>query len=85
MVAVIAWLFGLPTELVRQGELVFAGVLPVTAALTLMLVGSLVLIVTAHSQVDYALVARESRLIVDTRNALARVPDGELRARVVRA
>jgi UDP-N-acetyl-D-glucosamine dehydrogenase len=45
----------------------------------------LVLIVTAHSQVDYALVARESRLIVDTRNALARVPDGELRARVVRA
>jgi UDP-N-acetyl-D-glucosamine dehydrogenase len=33
-----------------------------------------VVIVTDHSAVDYALVARHARLVVDTRNALARVP-----------
>jgi len=33
-----------------------------------------VLIVTDHTAVDYALVARHARLIVDTRNAMARVP-----------
>ena len=31
-----------------------------------------VVIVTDHSDVDYALVARSARLVVDTRNALAR-------------
>jgi UDP-N-acetyl-D-glucosamine dehydrogenase len=36
-----------------------------------------VIIVTDHSDVDYALVARHARLVVDTRNALARVRGGE--------
>jgi len=31
-----------------------------------------VVIVTDHTDVDYALVARSARLVVDTRNALAR-------------
>jgi UDP-N-acetyl-D-glucosamine dehydrogenase len=31
-----------------------------------------VVIVTDHSDVDYALVGRSARLVVDTRNALAR-------------
>jgi len=42
-----------------------------------------VLIVTHHSAVDYALVGREARLIVDTRNVMARVPG--VAARVVKA
>lgn len=43
----MAWLFGLPAEAVRQGELVFAGLLPVTAALTLLLLASVVIAATA--------------------------------------
>lgn len=42
-----------------------------------------VIIVTDHSDVDYAKVGRESRLVVDTRNAMSRVPGGS--ARVVKA
>jgi UDP-N-acetyl-D-glucosamine dehydrogenase len=42
-----------------------------------------VLIVTNHSSVDYALVGEHARLIIDTRNAMARVPSP--RARVVKA
>lgn len=34
-----------------------------------------VLILTDHSKVDYALVAREARLIVDTRNATGHLPE----------
>lgn len=41
------------------------------------------LIITAHSAIDWAMVGREARLIVDTRNAMARVPSP--RARVVKA
>lgn len=41
------------------------------------------LIITAHSAIDWALVGREARLVVDTRNAMARVPSP--RARVVKA
>jgi UDP-N-acetyl-D-glucosamine dehydrogenase len=43
-----------------------------------------VLIVTDHDAVDYALVGREAKLVVDTRNAMARVK-GEIKARLVRA
>jgi len=42
-----------------------------------------VLIVTNHSGLDYPLLAARARLIVDTRNAMAKVPPG--RARVVKA
>jgi UDP-N-acetyl-D-glucosamine dehydrogenase len=42
-----------------------------------------VLIVTAHDAVDYELVARHARLIVDTRNAMAGLEGGQ--ARVVKA
>lgn len=42
-----------------------------------------VLIVTDHSGVDYGMLARSARLIVDTRDAMAGVPPG--RARVVKA
>ncbi len=42
-----------------------------------------VLIVTDHKLVDYSLVARHARLIVDTRDAMKNVP--EVRARVVKA
>ncbi|MCX7934042.1 MAG: nucleotide sugar dehydrogenase, partial [Planctomycetota bacterium] len=41
-----------------------------------------VLIATDHSAVDYALIGRTARLVVDTRNAMARVPCA---CRVVRA
>ena len=43
-----------------------------------------VLIVTDHSAVDYELVGRCTPLIVDSRNAMARVP-GTVTARVVKA
>jgi UDP-N-acetyl-D-glucosamine dehydrogenase len=43
-----------------------------------------VLIVTDHSAVDYRLVGRASRLVVDTRNAMAKV-EGPIRAKVVKA
>lgn len=42
-----------------------------------------VLIVTNHSGLDYPLLAARARLIVDTRNAMAKVPPG--RARVIKA
>lgn len=42
-----------------------------------------VLIVTNHDAVDYSLIARHARLVVDTRDALASV--GSVRARVVKA
>lgn len=42
-----------------------------------------VLIVTDHAAVDYALLGREAKLIVDSRNAMARVPSP--RARIVKA
>ncbi len=42
-----------------------------------------VLIATDHSSVDYRMVGRHARLIVDTRNAMAAA--GRVRARVVRA
>ena len=44
-----------------------------------------VLIVTDHDAVDYALVGEHAGLIVDTRNAMARVPADRLRARIVKA
>ena len=42
-----------------------------------------VIIVTDHDAVDYALVGRHARLIIDTRNAMARVDDPK--ARIVKA
>lgn len=42
-----------------------------------------VLVVTDHDAIDWGLIARESRLVVDTRNAMARAR--EVRARVVKA
>ena len=42
-------------------------------------------VVTDHDDVDYELVARHSRLVVDTRNAMARVPAEGLKCRVVKA
>jgi UDP-N-acetyl-D-glucosamine dehydrogenase len=42
-----------------------------------------VVITTDHTGVDYDLVGREARLVLDTRNAMART-SGEARARVVR-
>lgn len=44
-----------------------------------------VLIITDHSAVDYGLIARHARLVIDTRNAMARVPAGSIVARVVKA
>jgi UDP-N-acetyl-D-glucosamine dehydrogenase len=40
-------------------------------------------IVTNHSDIDYALIGEHARLIVDTRNAMAQV--NGVRARVVKA
>ena len=44
-----------------------------------------VLIVTDHDAVDYGLVGEHARLVVDTRNAMARVPSERVRARVIKA
>lgn len=44
-----------------------------------------VVIVTDHAAVDYALLGRHARLIVDTRNAMARRAKGPVAARVVKA
>jgi len=44
-----------------------------------------VLIVTDHDAVDYGKVGALSKLIVDTRNAMARVPAKKMRARLVKA
>ncbi len=42
-----------------------------------------VLIVTDHDAVDYALLGEHAKLIVDTRNAMARVPS--FKARLVKS
>lgn len=42
-----------------------------------------VLVVTDHAAIDWALVGRSSRLVVDTRNALVKAPDAT--ARIVKA
>src|SRR5262249_18514323 len=42
-----------------------------------------VLVVTTHAAVDYALLGRSARLIVDTRNAMRAVPSPK--ARIVKA
>jgi UDP-N-acetyl-D-glucosamine dehydrogenase len=44
-----------------------------------------VLILTDHDAVDYANIARHAKLVVDTRNAMARVPAGTGKARVVKS
>jgi UDP-N-acetyl-D-glucosamine dehydrogenase len=44
-----------------------------------------VLILTDHDAVDYATIARHAKLVVDTRNAMARVPAGVGGARVVKS
>jgi UDP-N-acetyl-D-glucosamine dehydrogenase len=42
-----------------------------------------VLIVTDHAAIDWAMVGREAKLVIDTRNAMTRV--AEVCARVVKA
>jgi UDP-N-acetyl-D-glucosamine dehydrogenase len=44
-----------------------------------------VLVVTDHDAVDYELVGKHAGLVVDTRNAMARVPEDRVKARVVKA
>lgn len=44
-----------------------------------------VVIVTDHNAVDYKMIGGHARLIVDTRNAMERVPAGSIVARVVKA
>jgi UDP-N-acetyl-D-glucosamine dehydrogenase len=44
-----------------------------------------VLILTDHDAVDYANLAKNAKLVVDTRNAMATVPAGSGKARVVKA
>ena len=44
-----------------------------------------VVIVTDHAAVDYAMIARHARLVIDTRNAMAKVPAGSIIARVVKS
>jgi UDP-N-acetyl-D-glucosamine dehydrogenase len=44
-----------------------------------------VLIVTDHDAVDYDLIGREAKLVVDTRNAMARVPAASTIASIVKA
>lgn len=44
-----------------------------------------VLIVTDHDAVDYALVGEHAGLVIDTRNAMARVDAESIRARIVKA
>ena len=44
-----------------------------------------VLIITDHDNVDYGLIAEHAKLVVDTRNALDRVPAAERKARIVKA
>ena len=41
------------------------------------------LVVTDHAAIDWAMVGREAKLIVDTRNATARIP--EIRGTVLKA
>jgi UDP-N-acetyl-D-glucosamine dehydrogenase len=44
-----------------------------------------VLILTDHDAVDYGALAQHAKLVVDTRNAMARVPADKTRARVVKS
>jgi UDP-N-acetyl-D-glucosamine dehydrogenase len=44
-----------------------------------------VLILTDHDAVDYGNIAKHAKLVVDTRNAMARVPAGTGKARVVKS
>lgn len=44
-----------------------------------------VLIITDHDAVDYELVGEHAKTIIDTRNAMASVPEGKLRARVIKS
>ena len=44
-----------------------------------------VLIITDHDAVDYGLIGEHAGLVVDTRNAMARVPGDRVSARVVKA
>ena len=44
-----------------------------------------VLVVTDHDAVDYELIGQHAGLVVDTRNAMARVPGDRVKARVVKA
>jgi UDP-N-acetyl-D-glucosamine dehydrogenase len=44
-----------------------------------------VLILTDHDAIDYANIARHATLVVDSRNAMARVPTGTGKARVVKS
>ena len=44
-----------------------------------------VLIVTDHDAVDYAMVGEHARLVVDTRNAMLRVPADRMRCRLVKS
>jgi UDP-N-acetyl-D-glucosamine dehydrogenase len=44
-----------------------------------------VLILTDHDAVDYGAIAHHARLVIDTRNAMARVPAGTARARIVKS
>ena len=44
-----------------------------------------VLIVTDHDAVDYRMVAEHARLVVDTRNAISRVPADRMRCRLVKS
>ena len=44
-----------------------------------------VLIVTDHDAVDYPLVGEHAKLVVDTRNAMVRVPASRMRCRLVKA
>jgi UDP-N-acetyl-D-glucosamine dehydrogenase len=44
-----------------------------------------VLIITHHDAIDYGLLGRSARLIVDSRNAMGRVPTSQITARVVKA
>jgi UDP-N-acetyl-D-glucosamine dehydrogenase len=67
-----------PLVPVLQGTRAYAGMagrtsVPLTEAE--LAASDAVLISTAHREVDYGLVARHARLIVDTRNAMARFPE----------
>jgi UDP-N-acetyl-D-glucosamine dehydrogenase len=44
-----------------------------------------VLILTDHDAVDYSAIAQHAKLVVDTRNAMARVPASQTRCEVVKA
>jgi UDP-N-acetyl-D-glucosamine dehydrogenase len=44
-----------------------------------------VLILTDHDVIDYAAIAQHAALIVDTRNAMARVPAASVRGELVKS